>query len=106
MEHAKLDALERRHGPRALADCLVVWLGIGTWCARQLAQGGALPDGVIDVVALRRIRRGERDPVECADMLVEAGLLERVAHGYGMHDWRDYQPTSAEVDARRRANRD
>lgn len=105
-EHAKLDALERKHGPRALADCVLVWLAIGTWCSRQLAQGGALPDGVIDEVGLRRIRRAETDPVECAEMLREAGLLEKVRQGYAMHDWPEYQPTSEEVQTKRAANRE
>lgn len=105
-EHAKLDALEREHGPRMVADCVLVWLAIGTWCSRQLAQGGALPDGTIDVVAIRRLRRGETDPVACADALVAVGLLERVPEGYAMHDWSEYQPTSEEVGAKRRATRE
>lgn len=76
-----------------------LWELSGTWCSDNIATNvldGFVPDEQVEVW----------DPKHrCAKRLVEVGLWERVEaegeHGYVFHDWADYNPTKASVEAER-----
>lgn len=71
--------------------CIGLWTALGAWSAGYLTDG-RVPDRVV---------AGWRDGIRLAALLVDAGLLSRTANGYQFHDWRDWQPTKAEVLAER-----
>lgn len=78
-------------------EALALWLMAGTWSAKHL-ENGAVP-----VMAVKRLGAS----VEAAEALVECGLwLGSEAEGYRFRNWSKYQPTSAEVKAKRKANND
>ena len=56
---------------------------------------GFVPDGWVE----REQGRTKGLP----DRLVEAGMWHRIEGGYIIHDWLDYNPSKAEVNARREA---
>jgi hypothetical protein len=70
-------------------DCAVaLWLRAGTWSARNLTDGfvpAGMPARFCD-----DHERAVRD-------LMTRGLWKRARGGYQFHDWRDYQPSAAEV---------
>ncbi len=87
-EHPKVDELlAERDGPHALA----LWLLAGCWSASQLT------DGVIPSGRVKRIPFGKKG----ARALVRVGLWEEIPEGYRFHDWADYQPSKADVLAKR-----
>lgn len=76
-----------------------LWTRAGSWSCSQLT------DGFIPRDMLPFFRKTEETAIE----LVEAGLWEESEKGWNFHDWRDYQPTRAEVlelrEKRREAGR-
>jgi len=64
-------------------------------CALAYA-GGQGTDGWIPAAALTLIHGRPTD----ANHLVEAGLWTPRPGGWDIHDWRDYQPSSEETEAR------
>jgi len=95
-----------------------VWLASIAWCNRELTDG-FLPAAVADALGGRTrvwlddtphqlvVRHGaEETPLDAdfvAELLVKAGLWERVPGGYRIHDYLDYQPSREEVTRRREA---
>lgn len=73
-----------------------LWLLAGTWSAQYLTDG-KVPSGTV-------ARLG--GSVEAADELVAAGLWESAPGGYLFHEWAEYQPTKAVVEAERSAARE
>lgn len=69
-----------------------MWLRAGTWCAQQLTDG-FVPSHMVSALG----SRGQ------AAALVKAGMWRQEDGGYRFHDWLDYQPTAAEVQADRSA---
>jgi hypothetical protein len=69
---------------------LGLWIRAGAWCAQQLT------DGHVPAHMIRAFGTSGQ-----AAALVKAGLWERTDDGYCFHDWLDYQPTAAEVQAER-----
>lgn len=70
-------------------DCAVaLWTRAGTWSARNLTDG-FVPSGM----PARFCDDHERAVRE----LMTRGLWKRARGGYQFHDWRDYQPTAADV---------
>lgn len=77
-----------------------LWTICGTWCADNVMTNvtdGFVPDEVVEQNGDTRHRMAKR--------LVAVGLWEEVEldgeHGYLFHDWPDYNPTKAEVEAER-----
>ncbi len=82
--------------PKALAtslEALGLWAVAGSWSSQHLT------DGVVPQHAVTLLSRGQS---ELADELVAAGLWKRVRDGYRFHDWKDRNPTRAEVQDLRR----
>lgn len=100
-EHPKSDVLEQLCPTWAdLAAAWMAWHHLGCDCARRRTDG---------VFARSRAHRAVRLPPEVVDTalerLVAAGFLERAAEAdtFVFHDWQDYQPVKAELDAERKA---
>lgn len=78
-----------------------LWELAGTWCADNVdtnVADGFVPDEQVELWDPRH---------RYAKRLAEVGLWERTEadgeHGYLFHDWADYQPTRATVEADREA---
>src|SRR5690625_2234283 len=72
-----------------------LWVRAGSWCGANLTEG-RLPAGLIGTLGGHK-----RD----ARKLVEVGLWDEVEGGYQFRNWAEFQPTKAQVDAEREANR-
>lgn len=83
MQHAKVLAIPRRDR----MACVGLWVAAGTWSARNL-KDGKVPFHVLD-----EIGGTERLAVE----LVKVGLWRRIKTGYIFHNWKEFQPTRADV---------
>lgn len=77
-----------------------LWNLAGTWCADNIMTNvtdGFVPDEVVEQNGDTKHRYAKR--------LVAVGLWEETEldgeHGYLFHDWADYNPTKAEVEAER-----
>lgn len=70
-----------------------LWIIAASWSAANLTDG-CLDDHEVDELG---------GTSEQAQWLVDVGLWERTDTGYRFHDWSDYQPTRAEVLAKREA---
>jgi hypothetical protein len=82
--------------PKALTlpdAAVALWTRAGSWSAQQLTDGGVPRE------ALAMFRAKPR----AADQLVDVGLWAPTVTGWTFHDWTDYQPTRAQVEADRAA---
>lgn len=86
-----IDLLEKRGGFSALG----LWTLAGAWSARQLT------DGFISGSVLKRLGGTKKQ----ASALVDAGLWEAAEGGHKFKNWLKYQPSSADVNAKREAAR-
>ena len=73
-----------------------VWALAGCWCA------ATENDGLVPEYALPDLPKA----AQAAGELVRVGLWDVVPGGWAFHDWADYQPLAAEVEAQREAWRD
>jgi len=95
-EHPKLESLE--HDPGRYMAAVTVWTIMGADCARRNT------DGKVTRARLGKVLHCIGDmAMSGADALVEAGLWEALEGEYQFHDWADYQPTKADVEAMRRS---
>jgi hypothetical protein len=97
----KVDDLFPDH-PKVLAlgddapDAIACWLLSGTWSARHLTDG-RVPRSVLKTMPMTAA-----DADRAANALVRVGLWEPDGDdAWRIHDWADYQPTRAAVEARR-----
>lgn len=74
---------------------LGLWVRAGAWCGANLTDG-ALPRHMIGTLGAQA-----RD----ARRLVQVGLWVETGTGYRFHEWGLMQPTKADVEAERAANR-
>ncbi|GAA4175938.1 hypothetical protein [Gryllotalpicola koreensis] len=80
---------------RLSPEAVALWVRAGTYASQNRT------DGVIDAHIL---------PVfggvsGASQELIDAGLWEPHERGFVFHDWDDYQPSKADIDARREADR-
>lgn len=73
------------------APAVALWVRAGSWSAQQLT------DGHVPRSALAILGAKPRD----AAHLVTAGLWTTEAEGWRFHDWKEYQPSRADVAERR-----
>lgn len=90
--HPKVLSISRKDRAAAVG----LWTLAGGWCAAQLTDGHLAVHMVGELASSKRY----------ADLLVTARLWERTDSGYVFHDWADWQPTRAQVEADRSAARD
>lgn len=94
-EHPKLEELE--HEPARYMAAVTVWTIMGADCARRLT------DGIVTVARLTKVlHRLGKHALIGAEALCGTGLWEKHASGWRFHDWRDYQPSRADVKKARR----
>lgn len=72
-----------------------LWLRAGSWAA------GHLTDGVVPASMLRMFRSRRRS----AEELVAVGLWSAVGDTFVFTSWHEYQPSKAQVEARREATK-
>lgn len=87
-DHPKVDELS--------LDAVGLWLLCGTYVAKQLTDG-YIPE--------RRVTRLGGNP-GLVQELINAELWVEADGGYEFRNWSDYQPTKADVEARRKADRE
>jgi hypothetical protein len=91
---------DRFHGhPKAIRVSLAsrgLWVVAGSWCAAQLTDG-FVPSKMVVALGGRK-----RD----AEALIECGLWVAAEGGYQFHDWLKYQPSAAEMIAKRESEAD
>lgn len=95
-EHPKVEALEA--DPRRYMAAITVWTVMGADCARRLTDGFVSPARLTKV--LHHLGKAATDG---ASALVAVGIWDVVDGGWKFHDWDEYQPTKAYVDASRKA---
>lgn len=71
-----------------------MWVHGLAYAGRNLTDG-AIPDGMITRLC------GTKNPRKAADELVDAGLWDRTASGYEIHDYTEMQRTADEVEQQR-----
>ena len=74
-----------------------LWVTAGTWAAHHLT------DGAVPLQVVLSAGNGSRAAM---DRLVASGLWERTETGIQFHDWKHYQPTKSEVEAKREFERE
>ena len=92
MEHHKFIAARAKGGHRAIG----VWFHAGTWA------NGQMTDGFIP-----RSWASLNNALNEAEILVEVGLWDEDASrdGWQMHDYADYQPSRADLEAKSQQKR-
>lgn len=99
-EHPKSDALAEHFGDdwATCAVAFMAWHHMGCDCAARRT------DGVFNASRARRVVRAPAEVVDRAlAALVKVGFLDKHRDGFVFHDWAEYQPTRAELDAERAA---
>jgi hypothetical protein len=98
----RLDEEFPDHPKVAAAGPLASWLHVCAlaYCNRYLTDG-FVPVG--QVPKLADLSSVKARPAALAETLVEVGMWEREPGGFRIHDYHDYQPSKAEVEAERRA---
>lgn len=87
----KVRELRRVRGGR---EALGVWVFWWSWVLDDPELTGVVPSYEL-----------ESTEVKAAELLVEHGLWDTVDGGYRFHDFHDYNPTRAQVEAKREADR-
>ncbi len=70
------------------------WVRLGAYCNAQLTDG-FIPASVARMIASRRE----------LETLIESQFLDQIEGGYRIHDYLEYQPSRAQVEAERKATR-
>lgn len=97
-EHPKCDALALHFGSdwQHLSLAFALWHHLGCDCAARRT------DGAFNAARAYRVMRAPRRAVDVALAgLVAVGLLHVTDSGFTYHDWEEYQPTRAQLDAER-----
>jgi hypothetical protein len=76
-------------------SAIALWTRAQSYCMRHLTDGR---------VTDRQARRLCDNPEEGIKYLIESGLWERDDTGYRFHDWADYNPSRADILAKRADN--
>lgn len=93
------------------SDAIVMWLVLKGYAASNPTDG-FIPDEDIERLPgkPRSWRKALKALVDCGRMQPDgsrsAGLLDAVQHGWQLHDYLDHAPSSAEVEERRRKERE
>lgn len=91
--------------PRIVRAWQDYWPAIGLW-PMGLAWS-ARTDGEVSTAFVRGLIPGARQRDRTTGTLVDAGLwVPNGAGGWQIHDWADYNSTRAQVEERKRADRD
>ena len=81
-------------------------LVIGFYVTALMWSNRHLTDGFLSDAAICSFSGYVPKPVTIADALVLAGLFDRTEKGYKIHDFRDYNPSAADIKRKRREDRE
>lgn len=95
-DHPKVLEAGLQLGTHGVGRVLAIWLKAMCYCNHNLT------DGVITERVLKSWTICDRRPLDVAAVMVMAGLFVRVERGFRFHDYDEYQPTKAEVTAKRK----
>lgn len=77
---------------------------IGFYAVGLMWTNKHLTNGYLPQIVVKRWRHVEK-PLAVAAALVQSGLWEATTEGYQIHDFKDFNPTSAAVKEKRRKDR-
>lgn len=95
-DHPKVLEAGLQLGASGAGRVLAIWLKAICYSNHNLT------DGFIPERVLRSWKLYDRRPVDVAEVMVHAGIFDREDRGYRFHDYADYQPTKAQVVAKRK----
>lgn len=104
MSWVKIDDNFFRHHKaiRAGRDGRILFIASVCYCGNGLTDG-FVPEGALTFLAAET---GISKPKATAEVLVSVGLWDRVAGGFAVHDYLEYNQSSGKVNAERDAARD
>src|SRR5262247_3351730 len=101
LDHPKVSAAARVLGTKNGRVTVIGFYAMALmWTNRHLTDG-VLPDAVIEGFSSYAT-----NPAAIADALARAGLFDKHEAGYRIHDFRDYNPSAAEIKHRRKVDRE
>lgn len=96
-EHQKVVRAAAHLGSNGIGRVLAVWLEAMCYCGRNLTDG-FLPD------IIAKSLKADRRPMDVLHVMSmdDVRLMHRVDHGFQFHDYDDYQPSAADIKAKRK----
>jgi hypothetical protein len=100
LDHEKIAIAGRAIGKNGRCLAIGFYTMVLIWSNRHLT------DGVIPIDVIEGFRGTYVvDPLAIADALARAGLFDKHVRGYSIHDYRDWNPSAAEIKKKRREDR-
>lgn len=97
LDHPKVSQAARALGRKDGRTLVIGFYAMALmWTNRHLTDG-VLPDAVIEGFSSYA-----NNPGAIADALARAGLFDKHEAGYRIHDFRDYNPSAADIKRKRR----
>lgn len=100
-EHQKVTRAAEHLGSNGIGRVLGIWVEAMCYCGRNLTDGF-----VPDIVA--RSLKADRRPMDVLHVMAmdDVRLLRRLKNGFQFHDYLDYQPSAADIKAKRKKDLD
>lgn len=99
LDHQKIYLAGRAFGRNGRAAAL------GFYCASLLYSSKHLTDGYLPKAVVEGMGFADQ-PLKAAETMVKVGLWEAVRGGFRVHDFHDFNPLAADVQEKRRKDRD
>lgn len=81
-------------------------IAIGFYAMSLMWSNKHLSDGLLPADVLEGFSVYVANPLAVADALAKAGLFDKHQGGYRIHDFKDHNPSSADIKRKRRDDRD
>src|SRR4030095_2650383 len=99
LDHPKISQAGRKIGKNGRVIAIGFYAVALMYCNRHLSDGYLAFD-VVECLTSYVIK-----PRAVADALATAGLFDKTELGYWIHDYREYNPSAAEIKRKRKADR-
>jgi hypothetical protein len=99
LDHPKISQAGRAIGKNGRVIAIGFYAVALMYCNRHLS------DGYLRFDVVEGFASYVFNPLAVADALATAGLLDKTDTGYRIHDYREYNPSAAEIKRRRKADR-
>lgn len=100
LDHPKISQAGRALGKSGRGIAIGFYTIALMYCNRHLS------DGYLAIDVVEGFASYFTNPLAIADALASAGLFEQTDGGYRIHDYREYNPTLAEIKRRRKVDRE
>jgi len=100
LDHSKVSAAGIAIGKNGRCLAIGFYAMALMWANKHLSDG-FLPDAVLEGFSSHVDK-----PLAVADALATAGLFDRHDGGYRIHDFKDYNPSAADIKRKRREDRE